>query len=196
MVQWMPYLRNPKKSVYLWLGSRIAPCYAFRDHLIAEMTSLFTGQPMPKYTPIDSRGWHVALPVIAPRLHEAALMISRGGCGQALMNFRLGKPQYRAIHELFDLCRREHIPSALVMMPEDSHFRSWYCPEAKTAVKNLLDELRQTYGVECIDAQRWLPDYDFSDGHHALLGGALIFTRRIRAELPRLLSRSKDPKLD
>ncbi len=82
------------------------------------------------------------------------------------------------------------------MMPEDSHFRSWYCPEAKTVVKNLLEELRQTYGVECIDAQCWLPDYDFSDGHHALLDGALIFTRRIRAELPRLLARSKDHKLD
>jgi hypothetical protein len=52
--------------------------------------------------------------------------------------------------------------------------------------------LRQTYGVECIDAQCWLPDYDFADGHHALLDGAFNFTRRIRAELPRLLARSKD----
>jgi hypothetical protein len=39
-------------------------------------------------------------------------MVSRGGCGPALKNFRLGKTQYRAIHELFDLCRREKIPSA------------------------------------------------------------------------------------
>jgi hypothetical protein len=108
------------------------------------------------------------------------------------MNFRLGKTQYRAIHELFDLCRREKIPSALVLMPEESRFRSWYSPEAKTAVRNLLDELRQTYGVKCIDAQSWVPDDDFEDGHHTLLGGAVIFTRRIRAEIPRLLAQSSE----
>ena len=196
MLQWMPYLRNPKKWANLWIEARVAPCYTFRNHLVGELKSLVTGEPMPKHAPIDHRGWHVALPVLDPLVHETYLAAARAGYGPGLMDFRLGKTQYRVIHELLDLCRREKIPSALVMMPEDSHFRSWYSPEAKTAVRNLLEELRQTYGVECIDAQYWLPDYDFEDGHHALLDGAMIFTRRIRAELPRLLARSKVVKSD
>jgi hypothetical protein len=194
MMQWMPYLRHPKKWANLWLEARVAPCYTFRNHLVAELTCLATGLPMPKHAPVDNRGWHVALPVIDPLVRETLLEAARAGYGPGLMNFHLGKTPYRAIHELFDLCRREKIPSALVMMPEDSHFRSWYSPEAKTTLRNLLDELRQTYGVECIDAQKWLPDYDFEDGHHAMLGGALLFTRRIRAELPRLLAQSKAVK--
>jgi len=196
MLQWIPYLKRPGKGVTLWLEGRIAPCYAFRTYIVAELTSLAAGKRMPKHMPFDNRGWHLSLPAIAPLLHEIRMAEAHRGYVPGLTNFRLGKTPYRAIHELLDLCRREKIPSALVLTPEDSRFRSWYSPQAKTATRNLLDELRKTYGVECIDAQSWLPDYDFEDGHHALLGGALIFTRRIRAELPRLLAQSKDVKSD
>ncbi len=196
MLQWMPYLKRPKKWVKLWLEARIAPCYIFRDHLVAELKSLATGQPMPRHGPFDNRGWHIALPAIDPLVHESALKAARAGYGPGLLNFRLGRTQYRAIHELLDLCRREQIPSALVLMPEDSHFRSWYSEEAKTAICHLLEELKQTYGVECIDAQCWLPDSAFEDGHHALLEGALIFTHRIRAEIPRFLAQSNTVKSD
>lgn len=197
MLQWIPYLQHPKKWINYWLESRLAPCYVFRGPLLGELKSLVTGKPMPKHSPLDRRGWHIALPFPLPvSQHENLLMTARAGYGPGLMNFRLGKTQYRAIHELLDLCRREKIPSALVLMPEDSHFRSWYSLEAKTAVSNLLDELTQTYGVEVINAQRWLPDYDFEDGHHALLDGALNFTQRLHAELPRLLDQTKSVKLD
>jgi hypothetical protein len=70
MTQWMPYLRNPKKWANLWLEARIAPCYIFRNHLVVELTSLITGQPMPKHTPLDSRGWHVAPATVSPLVHE------------------------------------------------------------------------------------------------------------------------------
>ncbi len=196
MWQWMPYLHRPKKWANLWLEARVAPCYVFRNHIIAELKALVTGQPMPKHGPFDNRGWHIALPALDPLVHENALKAARAGYGPGLMQFRLGKAPYRAIHELFELCRREKIPTALVLMPEDSHFRSWYSDEAKTAVRHLLAELKQTYSVECIDAQCWLPDEDFEDGHHALLDGALLFTQRIRAELPRLFAQSEAVKSD
>lgn len=190
MLQWMPYLQRPRKGTNLWVQARIAPCYIFRNYIVSELASLATGNPRPKHIPIDNRGWHLSPPAIAPATHEILMAEAFAGYWPGLMNFRIGKTPYRAIHELFDLCRREKIPSALVLMPEDSRFRTWYSPEAKTAIRNLLDELRQTYGVETIDARTWLPDYAFDDGHHALLGGALIFTRRIRAELPRFLAQS------
>src|SRR5579884_1010661 len=190
MLQWIPYLQNPRKGATLWVQARITPCYTFRNYIVSELTSLAGGDPKPKHVPIDNRGWHLTPAVIAPAIHEIFMAEAFAGYWPGLMNFRIGKTSYRAIHELFDLCRREKIPSALVLMPEDSRFRTWYSPKAKMAIRNLLDELRQTYGVETIDARSWLSDYDFEDGHHALLGGALIFTRRIRAELPRLLAQS------
>ncbi|HEY7327913.1 MAG TPA: hypothetical protein VH592_09750 [Gemmataceae bacterium] len=196
MLQWIPYLQRPKKGVIRWVASRIAPCYAFRNYIGGELICLITGQPMPKHIPIDNRGWHLSVPVVSPLHHEARFAEAYIVYGQGLRNFRLGKTQYRAIHDLLDLCRREKIPSALVLMPEDSRFRSWYSPEAETAVRNLLDELKQTYGVECIDSRFWLPDYEFEDGHHALLGGTLIFTRRMRTEISRLIAQSKDVKSD
>ncbi len=190
MLQWLPYFPRPRKCVNLWVQARFAPCYALRGDIVSELIALATGDPIPKHVPIDNRGWHLSPPMIAPALHEIHMAEAFAGYWPGLVNFRIGKTPYRAIHELLDLCRREKIPSALVLMPEDSRFRRLYPPEAKVTIGKLLDELRQTYGVEIIDAQTWLPDYDFEDGHHTLLGGALIFTRRIRAELPRLLAKA------
>ena len=82
------------------------------------------------------------------------------------------------------------------MMPESSKFRSWYSDEAKRTIHGLLDELSQTYGAPVIDANCWLDDDDFEDGHHTVLHGATVFTTRLAAELPRLLSQSKPPKPD
>lgn len=192
MLQWMPYLPRPRRSANLWVQARVAPCYYFRNYIVSELASLATGNPRAKHIPIDSRGWHLSLPVVAPAVHEIRMALAFAGYWPGMRNFRIGKTPYRAMHELFDLCRREKIPCALVLMPEDTRVRSWYTPQAKTAIRNLLDELRQTYGVETIDAQTWLPDWDFEDGHHPLLGGALTFTRRIRAELPRLLAQSSE----
>ena len=119
-----------------------------------------------------------------------------GGYRPGLSRFRLGKKPSQALHELLDLCRSEKIPAALVIMPESSQFRSWYSDEAKTVLHGFLDELSQTYGVSVIDANCWIADDDFEDGHHTLYHGADVFTNRLQAELPRLLSQSKTPKSD
>ena len=122
--------------------------------------------------------------------------LAHEGYSPGLSRFRLGKIPTKALRELLDLCRREKLPAALVVMPESSAFRSWYSPEARTAIRGLLDQLNQTYGVEVIDAERWVADEDFEDGHHTLLHGADVFTYRLYAELPRLLAQSKPPKSD
>jgi hypothetical protein len=95
---------------------------------------------------------------------------------------------------LLDLCRREKVPAALVLMPESSELRGWYSDEAKAAVRGLLDELRRDYGVEVIDANCWLADEDFEDGQHAVLHGADVFTCRLTWELPGLLAQSRPVK--
>jgi hypothetical protein len=90
------------------------------------------------------------------------------------------------MRDLVALCRREHVPVVLVLTPEGSLFRSWYTPAARDGPRRLLAELQAVYGVPVIDGTEWLPDEDFTDGHHAAPAGAAAFTERLLAELRRL----------
>ncbi|MHB1424477.1 MAG: hypothetical protein ACYC3I_15005 [Gemmataceae bacterium] len=195
-LQWFPYLHRPGKYTRLWLEGRIAPWYSFRRQLQLEVKCLTNGQPFPTHEPIDAWGWHI--PVFAvpfPAFERARrLEVAYGGYFPGLNRFRLGKKPTEALHELLDLCRREQIPAALVVMPESSQFRNWYSDEGKTALRGLLDEVSQTYGVPVINAQCWVADEDFEDGHHTQLHGAEVFTAGLHAELAHLLERSKSAK--
>lgn len=191
-LRWLPYLHRPGECAQRWLRPRLAPWHTFREYLELEVKCLAEGRPLPTFQPVDDWGWHVAYPLPFPpweRLRRLGL--SRDGHFPALSHFRLGKKQAQALRELLDLCRREEVPAALVLMPESSEMRGWYSDEAKAAVRGLLDELSRDYGVEVLDANCWLADYDFEDGQHAVLHGADVFTCRLAWELPRLLARSK-----
>jgi hypothetical protein len=54
-----------------------------------------------------------------------------------------------------------------------------------TAIR-LYVELGSEYGALAIDANDWVPDMDFRDGHHLQAEGAHIFTARLIAALPLL----------
>ncbi len=124
-----------------------------------------------------------------PTSMRRTLQIAHDGYATALGHFRLGEKPCRALYDLFDLCRRERIPVALVLMPESSMFRALYSAEATTATRGLLAELSREYDAPVIDANRWVEDEDFEDGHHVLAHGAEVFTNRLRQELPPLLAR-------
>lgn len=191
ILQWLPYLYRPEKRARLWLEARINPWYTFRRQIQLELRCLALGERFPTYELIDDWGWHIAAPVPLPAAErERRLEVARGGYSPGLGKFRLGKKPTRALREILDLCRRERIPSALVLMPESSEFRSWYSDDANNAIHGELEELHQAYGVPVIDAQRWLDNDDFEDGHHTLLHGADVFTSRLYAELSRLLAQS------
>jgi hypothetical protein len=196
-LEWWPYLHRPGKRARLWLEGRIAPWYAFRRQIQWELIALKEGRTLPPYHAIDEWGWSILSPApLSAEVRAHNLETARGGYSPGLNQFHLGKKPTQAVRQVLDLCRRERIPAALVVMPESSAFRSWYSDEARKVLGDLLDELSKTYGVEVIDAQRWLADEDFEDGHHTLYHGADVFTSRLRAELPRLLSQSQAAKSD
>lgn len=192
LLQWLPYFDCPGEKAGLWLAARSAPWYILRRQIKLQVKYLAKGQPCPTYEPIDDWGWHIPLSKswpIGERLGRLAL--AHIEYAPALRHFRWGEKSTQALRELLDLCCREKIPAALVVMPESSQFRSWYSDQANRAIDGLLDELRQTYGVAIIDANCWLADEDFEDGHHALLHGADVFTCRLHAEIVRLLAKSE-----
>ena len=184
-----PYITRRRRKVYQWLESRLAPAAAYRqDMRIWLNAELAPGGPQ-RINPQDEWGCRFPL-LFTPEQCRERLDLTCNQYGPTLRDFRLGKGPCRALHHLLGCCRREGIPVALVIMPESSTFRSWYSPHARAVMQRLLEEARTRYGAEVIDAQHWLADEDFSDGHHPLPAGAERFTTRLIPEIKRLLARS------
>jgi hypothetical protein len=80
------------------------------------------------------------------------------------------------------LCAAEHLPIALLLMPESSDFRGWHSDDTSAQVNAFLGELRLAHDVPVIDARQWIADSRFSDGHHLLKPGARQFTQRLGRE--------------
>jgi hypothetical protein len=100
-------------------------------------------------------------------------------------------PAVDALRDTLALCRTQGIPTALVIMPETTHFRALYPPGVKEKIMRFLIGLQAEFGCTLTDARQWLPDDAFLDGHHLLPRGAIIFTDRFTNEtvLPFLCQR-------
>jgi hypothetical protein len=174
-----------------WWQSWPVPCYSHRFAIISRV--------MPALLPYqlrldcdraaDDLGW-VDPPINTPTPERRRLDSERAQKEYAgyFAGFRLGEPACRAIRETLELCRQEGIAAALVLMPEDTRFRSYYPPGAWEQVCQFLQALGQEYAAPIINAREWIDDDGFSDGHHLLPKGAELFTRRLSREaLPPLL---------
>jgi hypothetical protein len=100
----------------------------------------------------------------------------------ALRWFHFSPASDGALREMLTWCQSEGIPAGLFLMPEHSAFRSWYPPATWTEIAAYLARISREFHVPLIDARCWVKDTDFWDGHHLLVRGATVFTRRFRAE--------------
>jgi hypothetical protein len=98
-----------------------------------------------------------------------------------------------AFTSFLDLCEQAHVPMALVLMPEGSQFRSFYSAGLRENLDVLVRGMAQARHIPVHDGSGWLPDHAFSDAHHALPGGADLFTKRLLTEViaPELKTRWK-----
>jgi hypothetical protein len=108
-----------------------------------------------------------------------------------LKDFHLGGPPCRALRDTLDLCRRERIPVALVLMPEGSEFQRWYQPADWKCIRQFLADLSCEYEAPIIDARDWIAEEDFLDSHHMLASGAAKFTDRLGREILPILLRNR-----
>ena len=100
----------------------------------------------------------------------------------------------RALHELLDLCQREHIEPLLYLPPEGSTFRGWYTPQMRRTIERYLSKLSGDYGIGLLDATHWCDDADFRDSHHLMAGAADRFTHQFGSHvLPTLLAGNRTP---
>jgi lysophospholipase L1-like esterase len=137
-----------------------------------------------QWTQMDRWGW-LALTHGVPTAEEyqRSLELTHTQHQPALQQFHISDSCNRAMRELLDLCRREHIPAVLVLMPEATAFRSWYPLRTRVQLHTWLGELSEAYGVPLVDASDWLADAYFGDGHHLHPQGAARFTERLGREV-------------
>jgi hypothetical protein len=146
----------------------------------------------------DESGW------VPPRYYTTAEIRRRaendacGAYGGTLQHFRLGNPFCPALGKVLARCRREHIPAALLLMPEATRFRALYSADARRQIDAFLAGLTAAYGTPLIDARTWVGDDGFFDLHHLLPEGAAVFTSRLGREaiLPLLRGSSFRPDED
>jgi hypothetical protein len=127
----------------------------------------------------DAWGWH---PIVEnqPGLSDPAecLEMMRASYGPVVRAFKPNEAAVRALRDTLELCRKERIEVMLVQLPESSAFRSWYTAESKHALVDLFGRIAKDHECNWLDAQTWVPDGNFLDGHHLLRNGAMIFTHR------------------
>ena len=127
----------------------------------------------------DDAGWVRSDSQPTPTQRQAAEEHARQEYAYLLADFRPGEPACRALREVLDVCRRENVPAALVLMPEATTFRAMYSPQSRARTDALLADLGRDCGVRVIDAREWVADDDFWDPHHLRGPGAVTFTERL-----------------
>jgi hypothetical protein len=200
LVELWPYFARPHRLYLPWLRSRLEPWNEHRLRALAQLA--VDGRPPPTYVRLqeDVGPWGWAPPptlTVTEDEQRHHITAALKQYGPAFQDFRLGREPCHITRDLLETCRREGIPTLLVRMPQATVFRTCYPPEMEAAVGRLGRALGECYGAEFIDAQRWIPDAEFWDGHHLLPAGAARFTERLGQDviLPRLQRRLAKPPL-
>jgi hypothetical protein len=180
---------HPDNLLRQWCQSRLLPCgrppAGLRRWLGLDARAAGTSVAGP---PTDAYGWHAhALPGLTPAEYRRHADLARWQYRECFGDFRLAAGPARALRDLLDCCRREHIPAALVLMPEGSEFRALYPEAVRRGIDRFLADLARETEVPVIDARTWVEDAGFWDGHHLLPEGATAFTDRFDREALRPL---------
>lgn len=192
------YAFEPAELIWRWTVCRLSPWYSYRTELLDRLAPAWTDKAHRRdeqmLADTDSYGWS-RYPV-RPADDAERNRLGRFCAGlytAPLSDFEVSDLPRRAIAEMIDLCRREQIDAALVLMPEGERFGELYTPQAQQRLDAYLSRLRETDGTPIFDCRRWCGDEQFCDGQHLLPEGAAAFTARLRQRdlAPWLAARTK-----
>jgi hypothetical protein len=174
-----------------WLRYWPFPWYAHRFSILSELAPLFVPANLQQTwcAHCDPTGW-VALETntdATPAETEAMLGRVRRQYEPILRDFRLADAGRAALRAILTECQDRGIPTALVLLPEATTFRSWYGDHVKVALREFLTQLQTDFEVPLVDGEAWVPDHGFPDYFHLNTEGADCFTRRLSREVAPLL---------
>lgn len=180
---------SPVRAGALVLRSRLFPCYRQRGFLCGSYLPLLAAKTVAeKLAYIDllpqggDGGWQLQDQLDKQEIARR-IRITRAGYRPRLQDFQIKPETDRALQETLQLCRENDIETVLLLMPEGSEFQSWYAPWALPQIDAYCRGLSRDFGVPLVDARHWLPDNLFTDSHHPLRPGAMLFTERLAREV-------------
>ena len=175
------YYRVPCSSGVRWLQARGLPCVsrqrALHDALHVDETAAGMDS-----SAADGFGF-LAMPQRPPEARKAAFQASLKEYGRWLPTSQLAPGPVRAVRDLIALCRREHLPFTVVIMPECDRFRQLHPPEFRADFDQFLADTRRAGEFPLLDARGWVTEDGFCDLHHLNVAGAKTFHARLGREL-------------
>jgi hypothetical protein len=96
-----------------------------------------------------------------------------------LRHWQLSPSAERALRDLLSFAQHHHVKVLLIWMPEGPSFQRYYSPQSKKRIEQWLNNLAIESNVPVVDCRDWMPEDDFSDGHHLLPMGAARWTLRL-----------------
>lgn len=178
-----PYYHRTYKAWGPWVAARILPSYRHQAELGNALQfdlpsgTIQTGAGLP----LETHGWQW---MDRPQTAEAVQTKTQFALSQYESTFddnTLAPQPAQALRDLLATCRRENLPTALVIPPESTAFRSAYRARY-TGIEAYIRHVALEFGVPLHDARTWVEDDGFTDGHHLCVKGADRFTERFERE--------------
>jgi hypothetical protein len=170
----------------IWIEDQIIPVYAYRSVLLwrfAPASLADSSVPPLTLQNLQRSGWWsprtTAIPDFDRRVRAEMLDHYR----PILKRFQTRATPDRALRATLDLCRRNQIHAAVVVLPEGEEFRKCYPATTLTKVDRYLARIERDCAVAVIDARAWIDESAFIDSHHLFPEGATRFTRRLGEEI-------------
>ncbi len=176
------YGYDPTMTRRTWWETILTPWYALRFPLLGRLT--------PGWLPFHQRydwsrgtdccGWGTPLDQnITPEKYQQGVARAHGEYAPILADLHLGGRAAAALGDLLRECHEQKIPVALVRMPEGTVFDAWYSQVVRQRIDRFIHNYAIKYDALVIDASNWVPDHEFTDGHHMLRSGAQRFSDRL-----------------
>ena len=178
-----------------WRDATLSPVYEHRFKLVGRIfPSAIPWQLRYDWgrTP-DPNGWNASdLETVSDEQRERGIAGATAEYRDLLRHDLPAGPSVAALRDLLALCRDEHIPVALTVLPEATTFRALYPASTELKLSRFFTELTAEFGCPVTDARTWIGDDVFLDNHHLLRTGATTFTDRLAGDviLPFLRARS------
>jgi hypothetical protein len=168
-----------------WWLTWAVPCYGHRVAILSDLLPALLGpfERWREFERIDDFGWEpTSTGCIPPEAHARALRRVRESLTLGFRGSRLNEAAAASVRETLETCRTEHVPVALVLLPEGRALRDCFPPGSWEQVKSFLTNLSQHYAIPLIDARTWMQEKDFVDSEHLRGDSAGPFSERLGRE--------------
>src|SRR5262249_1829968 len=149
------YCQDAQAIRWTWARSAMVPGFTHRWPILSHIARWLVpyDRRIDWVFQLDQSGWtNLYGSRISSRRRQEAMARATIEYQETLRGLHVGGLPCQIVRDLLGTCRKEEIPTALVVMPEGPLFRSWYSSVARAGLDVFLRELRRTDGATVINA--------------------------------------------